>query len=463
MSDSVFPITITVPAEAAGQRLDQFLAAQLPDTSRARVQLLLEEEKALVNGKPSKPSLKLKGGETITILGDPTPPPLRAMAEDIPLDIIYEDDDLAVINKPAGMMVHAGAGATDDDRNRGTLVNALLHRFAQLSEVGGETRPGIVHRLDKETSGLILVARNDVAHRNLAKQFSGREVKKRYVALVHGWPERPRGTISAEISRDAIRRIRMTTRGSGGRTAVTHYEVRERIDSPYGKFALVDVRIETGRTHQIRVHMASIGHPVVGDTLYGAAGVLRSSAAPRKGSRKRSRRRTRGEMPSRPRLSREHCASIATSCMPPRSSCRIRAPASRYRLLLRFLRNSPASWRSCAARNSYNENLHARSLHSSSDRFTHLRLRCPGRHAAASAVRTVGHEVSAEAGCAAGERRSGTNASSGTNRRARDVCRPAPSGNASAAPQTPPPAPADTQAKPRFESGYAGQRRPGGE
>jgi 23S rRNA pseudouridine1911/1915/1917 synthase len=289
MSDSGFPITISVPVDAAGQRLDQFLAAQLPDTSRARVQMLLEEEKALVNGKAYKASLKLKGGETITVVGDPTPPPPRAMAEDIPLDIIYEDDDLAVINKPAGMMVHAGAGATDDDRNRGTLVNALLHRFAQLSELGGETRPGIVHRLDKETSGLILVAKNDVAHRNLGKQFSGREVKKRYIALVHGWPERPRDTINAEISRDAIRRIRMTTRGSGGRTAVTHYEVRERVDSPYGKFALVDVRIETGRTHQIRVHMASIGHPVVGDTLYGAAGVLRSSAAPRKASRKRGR------------------------------------------------------------------------------------------------------------------------------------------------------------------------------
>ena len=130
MPDSAFPIAISVPTEVAGQRLDQFLAAQLPDTSRARVQMLLEEGKALVNGAQVKASLKLKGGETIAILGDPTPPPLRAMAEDIPLDIIYEDDDLAVINKPAGMMVHAGAGATDDDRNRGTLVNALLHRFA---------------------------------------------------------------------------------------------------------------------------------------------------------------------------------------------------------------------------------------------------------------------------------------------------------------------------------------------
>ena len=286
VSEQRFPITISVAAHAAGQRLDQFLTAQIPDTSRARVQQLITEEKALLNGVFAKASQKLRGGETITILGDPQPPPLRAIAEEIPLDVIYEDGDLAVINKPAGMMVHAGAGATDDERNRGTLVNALLHRFAQLSEVGGEARPGIVHRLDKETSGLILVAKNDVAHRNLARQFSGRAVKKRYIALVHGWPERPRGTVKAEISRDAIRRIRMTTRGAGGRSAVTHYELRERIDSPYGKFALVDVRIETGRTHQIRVHLASIGHPVVGDTLYGAAGVLRSSAAPRKRSRK---------------------------------------------------------------------------------------------------------------------------------------------------------------------------------
>ena len=270
MAADRYPLTISVPAEAAGQRLDQFLVSQISDVSRSRVQQMLSEEKALLNGSIAKPSLKLRGGEEITILGDLQPPPLRAIAEDISLDIAYEDDDLAVINKPAGMMVHVGSGATEDERNRGTLVNALLHRFAQLSDVGGKMRPGIVHRLDKETSGLIIVAKNDIAHRKLAQQFSKREVKKRYVALVHGWPVKDHGTISAAISRDAIRRIRMTTKGSGGRSAVSHYEVRERIASAFGKFALLDVRIETGRTHQIRVHMASIGHPVVGDSLYGA-------------------------------------------------------------------------------------------------------------------------------------------------------------------------------------------------
>src|SRR5271169_530742 len=280
MPDVRFPMTVFVSLDAAGQRLDRFLTAQLPDTSRARIQQLLAEEKALVNGSKARPSLRLKGGEQITILGDPQPAPLRAMAEDIPLDIVYEDEDLAVVNKPAGMMVHAGAGATDDERNRGTLVNALLHHFGNLSGVGGELRPGIVHRLDKETSGMIVVAKNDAAHRKLGKQFSSRQVKKRYVALVHGWPAKDMGTIDGEISRDAIRRTRMTTRRSGGRAAVTHYEVRERMSSPVGKLALLEVRIETGRTHQIRVHMASIGHPVVGDALYGAPKELRVIPAP---------------------------------------------------------------------------------------------------------------------------------------------------------------------------------------
>ncbi len=261
---------LQVTPEQAGVRLDQFLAVQIPDVSRARVQQLIREEKVLVDGKAAKASLKLRGTEHISIIGEPQPPPLRAIAEDIPLDIIYEDDDLAVVNKPAGMMVHAGAGATEDERNRGTLVNALLHRFKTLSEVGGELRPGIVHRLDRNTSGLIIVAKNDVAHRKLAKQFAGREVSKEYVALVHGWFKEPKGTVSAPISRDMQRRTRMTTHGSGGRMAVSHYEVLQSIDSSYGKFSLVRVKIETGRTHQIRVHLSSIGHPIVGDTLYGA-------------------------------------------------------------------------------------------------------------------------------------------------------------------------------------------------
>src|SRR5579863_712851 len=269
-----FPIQMRVDRENAGQRLDQFLASRL-DVSRARVQELIAEEKILVNDSPAKASLKLRGGEPITILGPAARPPLRAIAEEIPLDILYEDDDLAIINKPAGMMVHAGAGPTEDERNRGTLVNALLHHFAQLSGVGGELRPGVVHRLDKETSGLIVVAKNDEAHRKLAAQFSARKVKKTYLALVQGWPKKDSGTISAAIRRDPVRRIRMTTKIAGGREAVSHYQVMRRIASPYGKFALIKVKIDTGRTHQIRVHMASIGHPVVGDTLYGAAPELR--------------------------------------------------------------------------------------------------------------------------------------------------------------------------------------------
>ncbi len=271
---------LAVTPDDAGRRLDQFLVSHLPEVSRARVQELIAQEKVLVNGAPTKPSLKLRGDETIEILGPAERPPLKAIPEDIPLDIVYEDDDLAVINKPAGMMVHAGAGATDDDRNRGTLVNALVHRFGQLSGVGGELRPGIVHRLDKETSGLLVVAKNDAAHRKLAHQFSSRSVNKTYIALVHGWVKQDRGTVSAPISRDAIRRTRMTTRRSGGREAVTHYGVERRIDSPYGKFTLLKLRIETGRTHQIRVHLASIGHPVVGDTRYGAPAELRAKSRP---------------------------------------------------------------------------------------------------------------------------------------------------------------------------------------
>jgi 23S rRNA pseudouridine1911/1915/1917 synthase len=243
------------------------------------VQELIEAGHILLNGSPVKPSLKLRGGEHISILAPAERPPLRAMAEEIPLDIRYEDDDIAIINKPAGMMVHTGAGATDDARNRGTLVNALLHHFASLSAVGGEMRPGIVHRLDKETSGLIVVAKNDDAHRKLAAQFAARKVKKKYIALVHGWIKKDSGTISSRISRDRVRRTRMTTKQSGGREAISHYSVSRRLDTTFGKFTMVEVKIDTGRTHQIRVHMASLGHPIVGDALYGAPREIRGARA----------------------------------------------------------------------------------------------------------------------------------------------------------------------------------------
>jgi len=273
-----FPKTLVATLEDVGKRLDQFLVSHIANTSRARIQQLIDEEKVLVDDDAAKASLRLRGGERISILAEVKSPPLRAMAEEIPLDIVYEDDDLAVVNKAAGMMVHAGAGATEDERNRGTLVNALLHRFGQLSGVGGELRPGIVHRLDKTTSGLMVVAKNDQAHRKLAAQFAGRVVKKTYIALVHGWVKQDRGTISSSISRDRVRRTRMTTKRSGGREAITHYAVQKRIDSKYGKFSLLELRIDTGRTHQIRVHLASLRHPVVGDTLYGAPREMRAKS-----------------------------------------------------------------------------------------------------------------------------------------------------------------------------------------
>jgi 23S rRNA pseudouridine1911/1915/1917 synthase len=275
----ILPINFTVPAEVSGGRLDQFLVSKFADVSRARVQQLIEQHLVLVDGKAGKASLRLRGGEEIKVLGPAKVEPLRAIPEDIPLDIVYEDADLAVINKPAGMMVHAGAGATEDARNRGTLVNALLHRFGQLSEVGGEFRPGIVHRLDKETSGLIVVAKNDESHRKLAAQFAKRQVKKTYVALVHGWVRAEQGTVNKSISRDSVRRVRMTTRREGGREAITHYRVQSRIESAFGKFTLLEVKIDTGRTHQIRVHLSSLGHPVVGDTTYGAPTQVKGRSA----------------------------------------------------------------------------------------------------------------------------------------------------------------------------------------
>jgi len=258
--------------EHAGQRLDQFLTAALGNVSRARVQELIEQQKVNVNGAAAKPSFKLRGTELIEVAGEHERPLLKAIPEDIPLDVVYEDEFLAVVNKPAGMMVHAGAGS--EERNRGTLVNALLFRFSNLSTLGDKARPGIVHRLDKETSGLMVVAKTDEVHRKLAAQFASRQVNKKYIAFVMGWPPE-KGTVDAEISRDRLRPTRMTTRRSGGRAAVSHYRVTQKAETPFGKFALLEVEIETGRTHQIRVHLASLHHPVVGDALYGAPRVLR--------------------------------------------------------------------------------------------------------------------------------------------------------------------------------------------
>lgn len=302
--------TIEVPLDAAGQRLDQFIATQLEGVSRSRVQLLMDQGDVLVNGEREKASMKLRGGERIAITGEPRPAPLKAAPQDIPLDVVFEDKDLAVVNKPAGMMVHAGSGQNEVARNKGTLVNALLFRFKKLSSTGGDLRPGIVHRLDKDTSGLIVVAKNDRAHAALGEMFSSRQIKKTYIALVQGNLERDRGTINAAVGRDPVRRTRMTTQpGDNSRTAVTHFEVVRRLANRFGKFTLVRVRIETGRTHQIRVHMASIGHPVVGDTLYGGAGQLTDQVAAQAAQSKAARRKAD---PERLRLGRNflHAAKL---------------------------------------------------------------------------------------------------------------------------------------------------------
>ncbi len=323
-------------AAAAGMRLDAYLARAIPEISRARAVLLLEGGQVTVEGKPGRSKQKLKGGEWIEIEGDPRPAPLHATPEDIPLRVVYEDEDLAVVDKPAGMMVHAGAGG--DEHNRGTLVNALLHHLGAggaggskeggpgqapgqaLSQLGGALRPGIVHRLDKQTSGLIVVAKNDVTHRRLGEMFSERRLRKTYIALVHGEVKGEEGTIQLPISRDPVRRIRMTFKRADGRSAVTHWRVRERVNGPYGRFTLLEIRIETGRTHQIRVHMQALGHPVVGDFLYGAPHrirrILPQEAA---GARPKSRARAGEDEPDGLQLERNFLHAAALEFVHPRS------------------------------------------------------------------------------------------------------------------------------------------------
>jgi 23S rRNA pseudouridine1911/1915/1917 synthase len=253
-------LSFQVGVSEAGRRLDHFLQQHMPGYSRARLQEWIKSGRVLINGIAEKPAYVLKCGERVEV--EPAElRPLRAAPEPIPLDVLYEDADIVVVNKPAGMVVHAGAGC-----GSGTLVNALLHRFGQLSARGGDLRPGIVHRLDRYTSGVLVVARNDFAHSRLAEQFASRKVEKTYIALVHGTIAGESGKIDKPITRDPARRIKMTARLGRGRTAVTEYRVLKR----FSCYTLLEVRLHTGRTHQIRVHLSSMGHPVVGDRIYGA-------------------------------------------------------------------------------------------------------------------------------------------------------------------------------------------------
>jgi 23S rRNA pseudouridine1911/1915/1917 synthase len=250
-----------VVSQDVGTRIDSFLASHLTDVSRTRLQRAIEDGDVLVNSRQVKPSYRLRADDHIEI-DLPEPPPLSLEPEAIPLNIVYEDGDLIVLDKPAGMVVHPGAGISS-----GTLANGLAYHFARLSGTGGYIRPGIVHRLDKETSGLLVAAKNDLTHERLSEQFQRRVVRKLYIALVYGRVRRDTGEINARIGRSPRNRTRMAVlSGSAGREAITLFKTTAR----YDEFTRLEAQPKTGRTHQIRVHLSHIGHPVVGDSTYGS-------------------------------------------------------------------------------------------------------------------------------------------------------------------------------------------------
>jgi len=251
-------VEIEVPVEAAGERLDRFLVSVLTDRSRSRIQQLVRDGHVQVPGRAARSNTPVRAGELVVVEIPPNRPATPA-PEPLPLPIVYQDADLVVIDKPAGMVVHPAAGHAS-----GTLVNALLHHVDDLSGIGGEDRPGIVHRLDRGTSGLMVVAKHDAAHRELSRQFHDREVEKAYIALVWGLVHAGR-RIDAAIGRDPVNRARMSSRARHARSAVTRIVRAEFLDG----VSLIEVAISTGRTHQIRVHLSGVGHPIVGDTLYG--------------------------------------------------------------------------------------------------------------------------------------------------------------------------------------------------
>jgi 23S rRNA pseudouridine1911/1915/1917 synthase len=252
------------PCDGKQERLDIFISQEIGNLTRSAARRLIEEGMVLVEGTPQKPSLKLKGGECITVR-IPPPAPAAPVAEEIPLAILYEDSDIIVVNKPSGMVVHPGAGTFS-----GTLVNALLAHCSDLSGIGGEVRPGIVHRIDKDTTGVLVVAKNDSAHQALARQFEAHSIKRVYVSLVYGSPKEDKGRIEAAIGRHPVDRKKMSGGSRRGRQAVTHWKVLGR----YQGVSLLRITLETGRTHQIRVHLSEAGYPLLGDAVYGGGGRL---------------------------------------------------------------------------------------------------------------------------------------------------------------------------------------------